>query len=232
MKRYDQYCPIACSLSLVGERWTLLVVRELMHGPKRYTDLVAGLHRHRHEHPRRPAEGARGCRARRAAEAAAARRFDRLRADTDRPGAPPCPARAGTVRRATDGPAAARCARTRAGSSMRSISRFRRSRRLVVSHSASATRRPHSSKASLVPGLVDDPDVFVESDAIGFYHLVVNRQTEGVRIEGDRRGARTADRRVRAEAGYARAASRLITSHARRTSSSVVRALPTASRSV
>jgi DNA-binding HxlR family transcriptional regulator len=44
-KTYDQYCPIACSLSLVGERWTLLVVRELMHGPKRYTDLVAGLPR-------------------------------------------------------------------------------------------------------------------------------------------------------------------------------------------
>ena len=43
MKRYDQYCPIACSLGLVGERWTLLVVRELIHGPKRYTDLVDGL---------------------------------------------------------------------------------------------------------------------------------------------------------------------------------------------
>ena len=43
MKRYDQYCPIACSLGLIGERWTLLVVRELMHGPKRYTDLVDGL---------------------------------------------------------------------------------------------------------------------------------------------------------------------------------------------
>ena len=43
MKRYDQYCPIACSLGLVGERWTLLVVRELLHGPKRYTDLAAKL---------------------------------------------------------------------------------------------------------------------------------------------------------------------------------------------
>src|ERR687898_2529954 len=42
-KRYDQYCPIACSLGLVGERWTLLVVRELMGGPKRYTDLAADL---------------------------------------------------------------------------------------------------------------------------------------------------------------------------------------------
>ena len=39
-KRYDQYCPVAHALDLVGERWALLVVRELMHGPKRYTDLA------------------------------------------------------------------------------------------------------------------------------------------------------------------------------------------------
>jgi DNA-binding HxlR family transcriptional regulator len=39
-KRYDQYCPIAHALELVGERWALLVVRELMNGPKRYTDLA------------------------------------------------------------------------------------------------------------------------------------------------------------------------------------------------
>ena len=43
MKRFDQYCPIAHALSLVGERWSLLVVRELLHGPKRYTDLAHGL---------------------------------------------------------------------------------------------------------------------------------------------------------------------------------------------
>jgi DNA-binding HxlR family transcriptional regulator len=43
MKGYDQYCPIAYSLGMVGERWTLLVVRELFYGPKRYTDLVAAL---------------------------------------------------------------------------------------------------------------------------------------------------------------------------------------------
>lgn len=42
-KRYDQYCPIAHSLDLIGDRWSLMVVRELMRGPKRYTDLVAGL---------------------------------------------------------------------------------------------------------------------------------------------------------------------------------------------
>jgi DNA-binding HxlR family transcriptional regulator len=43
MKRYDQYCPVAHALDLVGDRWALLVVRELMHGPKRYTDLVEHL---------------------------------------------------------------------------------------------------------------------------------------------------------------------------------------------
>lgn len=42
-KRYDQYCPMAHALSLVGERWSLLIVRELLRGPKRYTDLVGGL---------------------------------------------------------------------------------------------------------------------------------------------------------------------------------------------
>ena len=42
-KRYSQYCPVAHALELVGERWALLVVRELLGGPKRYTDLAAGL---------------------------------------------------------------------------------------------------------------------------------------------------------------------------------------------
>ena len=42
-KRYDQYCPIAHALGLVGERWSLLIVRELLHGPKRYTDLAGSL---------------------------------------------------------------------------------------------------------------------------------------------------------------------------------------------
>ena len=43
MKTYGQRCPIACGLDVVGERWTLLVVRELMLGPRRYTDLTEGL---------------------------------------------------------------------------------------------------------------------------------------------------------------------------------------------
>jgi len=43
MRKFDQYCPVAHALSLVGERWSLLIVRELLHGPKRYTDLTHGL---------------------------------------------------------------------------------------------------------------------------------------------------------------------------------------------
>lgn len=42
-RSYDQYCGLAGALDLVGERWTLLVVRELMTGPKRYTDLADSL---------------------------------------------------------------------------------------------------------------------------------------------------------------------------------------------
>jgi DNA-binding HxlR family transcriptional regulator len=42
-KSYDQYCPVAEALDVVGERWTLLIVRELLHGPQRFTDLRVGL---------------------------------------------------------------------------------------------------------------------------------------------------------------------------------------------
>ena len=42
-RTYDQYCPVARALELVGERWTLLVARELLLGPRRFTDLIAGL---------------------------------------------------------------------------------------------------------------------------------------------------------------------------------------------
>ena len=184
MKRYDQYCPIACSLSLVGERWTLLVVRELMHGPKRYTDLVDGL----------PGIGTNILAARlKALEAAGLVERRKL----------PPPA-ASSVYELTP-----------TGQELRPVlhelARF--GARLMgppplealdpgwlvdaldlalspISPVGRLAFRIGDEEASLVdgvarPGLVDDPDVFVESDAIGFYHLVVNRQTEGVRIEGD-----------------------------------------------
>lgn len=42
-RSYAQYCPVAHALELVGERWALLIVRELLNGPKRYTDLADAL---------------------------------------------------------------------------------------------------------------------------------------------------------------------------------------------
>jgi DNA-binding HxlR family transcriptional regulator/putative sterol carrier protein len=43
MRTYCDSCAAAHALDLVGERWALLVVRELLLGPKRFTDLRAGL---------------------------------------------------------------------------------------------------------------------------------------------------------------------------------------------
>jgi DNA-binding HxlR family transcriptional regulator len=40
---YQQHCSLAHALDLVGERWTMLIVRELLGGPRRYGDLAAGL---------------------------------------------------------------------------------------------------------------------------------------------------------------------------------------------
>ena len=42
-RAYNQYCPIARVLDVVGERWSLLIVRELLLGPRRFTDLAQGL---------------------------------------------------------------------------------------------------------------------------------------------------------------------------------------------
>ena len=42
-RKYDDGCAVAHALDLVGERWALLVVRELLLGPKRFTDLLAGV---------------------------------------------------------------------------------------------------------------------------------------------------------------------------------------------
>ena len=40
---YQQYCALARALDVVGTRWTLLILRELQPGPRRFTDLVEGL---------------------------------------------------------------------------------------------------------------------------------------------------------------------------------------------
>ncbi len=42
-RSYSQYCGLAYALDIVGERWTLLIIRELFAGPRRFKDLMSGL---------------------------------------------------------------------------------------------------------------------------------------------------------------------------------------------
>ena len=43
-RSYDQYCAVAKALDVIGERWTLLILRDLVHlGPRRFSDLKEGL---------------------------------------------------------------------------------------------------------------------------------------------------------------------------------------------
>jgi DNA-binding HxlR family transcriptional regulator len=42
-RSYNQYCGLAYALDMVGDRWTILIVRELIVGPRRFTDLLEGL---------------------------------------------------------------------------------------------------------------------------------------------------------------------------------------------
>ena len=43
MKGYGQFCTVSRALDVLGDRWAFLVIRELLLGPRRYTDLLAGL---------------------------------------------------------------------------------------------------------------------------------------------------------------------------------------------
>ncbi len=184
MKFYDQYCPIAHALGLVGERWSLLVVRELLDGPKRYTDLVAGL----------PKIGTNILAARlKDLEAAGVVEKRRL----------PPPA-ASTVYELTPyghdlRPVIHELARW----GVRSLGPppidalepgwLMHALDLGLSPLASEGTiafRVGEEEASLVDGrveagLADNADVLVDTDAAGFYHLFVHGQLEGVRVEGD-----------------------------------------------
>src|ERR671919_2555319 len=42
-RSYNQFCALASALDYIGERWTLLIVRELLIGPRRFKDLMDGM---------------------------------------------------------------------------------------------------------------------------------------------------------------------------------------------
>ncbi|MFW6184642.1 MAG: winged helix-turn-helix transcriptional regulator [Chloroflexota bacterium] len=43
MYRYGQYCPVARATEILGDRWTLLIIRDLLNGTRHFNDLVRGL---------------------------------------------------------------------------------------------------------------------------------------------------------------------------------------------
>ena len=42
-RNYGQFCGLAAGLNIVGERWTLLIIRELLLGPARFSELIDNL---------------------------------------------------------------------------------------------------------------------------------------------------------------------------------------------
>jgi DNA-binding HxlR family transcriptional regulator len=183
-KRYDQYCPIAHALGAVGERWTLLVVRDLMAGPKRYTDLAASL----------PGIGT-NILAARLKELEESGLVEKRRL--------PPPAASNVYELTAYGrdlrPVLHELARWGARSlgppPLDALEAGWLVGALDIALSPLAVPgkiafRVGAEEASLVDGLpvegiAEDADVLVETDAIGFYHLVVNRQLDGVRVDGD-----------------------------------------------
>jgi len=183
-KRYNQYCPIAHALGAVGERWTLLVVRDLMGGAKRYTDLAASL----------PGIGTNIL-------AARLKELEERGLVEKRKLPPPA---ASTVYELTPygqglRPVLHELARWGARSlgppPLDALEEGWLVGALDIALSPLAVPgklafRIGAEEASLVDGvsiegIAEDADVLVESDAIGFYHLVVNRQLDGVRVDGD-----------------------------------------------
>ena len=186
-KRYDAYCPVAHALGLVGERWSLLVILELLHGPKRYTDLVGNL----------PGIGT---------NVLASRLRDLEAGGIVRKSVLPPPA-ASRVYELTDYGRELRPAiRELAVWGARSLGPPKAGDELFPGWLANALDtvlaplappgrfefRVGDEVASLVdgealPAPVEDPDVVVEGDPQGVYAMFIERRLDGVRVTGDRK---------------------------------------------
>jgi DNA-binding HxlR family transcriptional regulator len=186
-KHYDQYCPVAHALDLIGERWSLLVVRELMHGPQRYTDLAEHL----------PGIGTNIL-------ATRLRDLEACGIVAKRTLPPPAASR---VYELTDyGRELRTVMRELALWGARSLGPptdedelfpgwLRNAVDTVLGPIAPTGRfefRVGDEVASLVDGeaqhrSIEDPDVIVEGDPQGLYHLFVDRRLDRVKVEGDRK---------------------------------------------
>jgi DNA-binding HxlR family transcriptional regulator len=186
-KGYDQYCPVAHALDLVGDRWALLVVRELIHGPKRYTDLAEHL----------PGIGTNIL-------AARLRDLEASGIVTKRKLPPPTPAR---IYELTDyGRELRKVMRELALWGARSLGPPKAEDELFpgwLENALDVVLAPYAPPgrfefrvgdevASLVdgeaqPGSVEDPDVVVEGNPEGVYYMFIDRRLDLVSVTGDRK---------------------------------------------
>ena len=185
-KRYDRYCPMAHALDLIGERWALLIVGELMHGPKRYTDLGDCL----------PGIGTNIL-------AARLRELEQRGIVARRTLPPPAASRVYELTEYGQGLRAAM--RELALWGARSLGPptdggelfdgwVANAMDMVLTPLAPPGRfefRVGDEVAALVDGVVergpiDDPDVVVEGDPVTIYHLFVDRRLDQVTVHGDR----------------------------------------------
>jgi DNA-binding HxlR family transcriptional regulator len=184
-KTYDQYCPIAHALDLVGERWSLLVVRELLEqGPLRYSDLHSRL---------------KGC----GTNILAARLRDLERGGVIRKRRLPPPAASSVYELTSYGQELRPVLHLLAHWGARSLGPPTPGEDLRPGWLAGALRiafapaptgrsvefRVGDERASLVDGevvcdAVDAPDAVVTTDASGFYRLVVNRDLAAASVTG------------------------------------------------
>jgi DNA-binding HxlR family transcriptional regulator len=184
-KSYNQYCPVAHALDLVGERWSLLVVRELNHGPQRYTDLHERL----------------GC----GTNILAARLRDLEANGIVRKRRLPPPA-ASTVYELTECGEGLRATLHALGWwGLRTLGPpppgiglnpgWLAAALQMALWSAPAAGRIEFrvagevaafAEGEVVPGSASDPDAIVETDPVGLYHLLVDGDLDGVDVEGDR----------------------------------------------
>jgi DNA-binding HxlR family transcriptional regulator len=185
-KRYDQYCPIAHALELVGERWSLLIVRELLSGPKRYTDLAGAL----------PGIGTNVL-------AARLKDLEGCGVIAKRKLPPPTPAQVYEL--TPYGVGLKAVVRELALWGVRSLGAPEDDDELAPDWLVSALDtvfapvapdgtiefRVGDEVASLVdgearPGPADDPDVVLEAGTRSFYYLFIERRWDGVSVHGDR----------------------------------------------
>jgi DNA-binding HxlR family transcriptional regulator len=185
-KHYDQYCPMAHALDLVGERWSLLIVRELLHeGPLRYSDL--------HTHLA-------GC----GTNILAARLKSLEQGGVVRRRRLPPPAASWVYELTEYGEGLREVLHVLAHWGARSLGPpvarddleagwLHGALRIALPSDCSGARlefrigEEHASVVgdTVVEGGIEDPDAVIAGDAPGFYRLLVDRELDGVSIEGD-----------------------------------------------